>query len=379
MTKIFITIPWFLPAFRAGGPIQTVANLVREYNENVEYFIFCGDTDVNGAVLENVSVDEWQPFNPHTQVWYCSPEKISDTLVKQVEATKPDIILMIGLFSWHFNIVPMLFCKGPKKILSSRGMLHPGALSQKKWKKRIYLQLFKLLEYHYKVHFHATDADEQKFISDYFGPVAQVTIAGNFPNKIGELPTQVKETGVLKLVTVALISPMKNILKVLEALERCEYRIEYNIYGAVKDEEYWQLCKDKIKQLPKNIGVEWHKEIEPSQVKEALASNHVFILPSKSENFGHAIYEALSAGRPVITSNHTPWNGLKESHAGINVSIDKPEEMINAIRFFAEMEEVQMERWSEGAYVYSEDAVDVAKIKEEYHTLFNMQFITDKH
>ena len=49
MTKIFITIPWFLPAFRAGGPIQSIANLVKEFNEDVEYFIFCGDTDLNGA------------------------------------------------------------------------------------------------------------------------------------------------------------------------------------------------------------------------------------------------------------------------------------------------------------------------------------------
>ena len=33
--KIFITIPWFLPAFRAGGPIQSVANLVKEYEDGV--------------------------------------------------------------------------------------------------------------------------------------------------------------------------------------------------------------------------------------------------------------------------------------------------------------------------------------------------------
>ena len=49
--KILITIPWFLPAFRAGGPVQSIANLIKEYHEEVEYFIFCGDTDVNGAAL----------------------------------------------------------------------------------------------------------------------------------------------------------------------------------------------------------------------------------------------------------------------------------------------------------------------------------------
>ncbi len=187
MTKIFITIPWFVPAFRAGGPIQSVANLVKEFREGVEYLIFCGDTDLNGAELENIETNKWVRYNENTQVWYARPEKTSDTLVKLVEAEKPDFLFIIGIFSWHFNMVPIIFCKGPKKILSTRGMLHPGALSQKKWKKKIFLQLFKLLEYHYKVSFHATDEEEKIFIRNYFGGVAKVSVAGNFPGKISFL------------------------------------------------------------------------------------------------------------------------------------------------------------------------------------------------
>jgi hypothetical protein len=66
--RIFISIPWFLPAFRAGGPIQSVANLVKEFQEDVTYFIFCGDTDLNGSALENVETDKWISFNDHTNV-----------------------------------------------------------------------------------------------------------------------------------------------------------------------------------------------------------------------------------------------------------------------------------------------------------------------
>src|SRR6185437_1663744 len=313
MTKIFITIPWFLPAFRAGGPVQSVANLVKEFHEGIEYFIFCGDTDVNGAELGDILTNQWIPFNEYTQVWYAGPEKISDTLVKQVENVKPDILFIIGLFSWHYNIVPMMFCKGTKKILSTRGMLHPGALSQKRWKKKIYLQLFKLLEYQYKVVFHATDLEEGNYISSYFGKPANVMVAGNFPNKVSFIPIEKKSTGMLKIISVALISPMKNILKVLEALEKISFQVEYDLYGSIKDEDYWNVCKQQIKKLPENISVVFHKEIEPQKVKEVLGNAHVFILPSKSENFGHAIFEALSAGRPVITSNNTPWNQLKDS------------------------------------------------------------------
>lgn len=370
LTKIFITIPWFLPAFRAGGPIQSIANLVKEFHEGVEYYIFCSDTDLNGGAIENITTGEWVPFSDHTHVWYADHEKISDSLVKQVETIKPDILYIIGIFSWHFNMVPLIFCKVPKKILSVRGMLHPGALSQKRWKKKIYLQVFKLLEYHYKVIFHATDAAEETYISTHFGEPAVIRVAGNFPNNIGPLPIAKKGQGVLKLISIALISPMKNILMVLEALHKIEANIQYDIYGPVKDPAYWEECLEKMKSLPSNIGVVVHKEIEPSMVKEALMDAHVFIMPSKSENFGHAIYEALSAGRPVITSNYTPWNNLQQSCAGMNVPVENDNKLIEAIHFFASMDEATLMQWHQGAIDYAARAIDTEKIRAQYREMF---------
>jgi glycosyltransferase involved in cell wall biosynthesis len=370
MKKIFITIPWFVPAFRAGGPVQSIANLVKEFQEGVDYYIFCGDTDLNGAELEHIETGKWIRYNDHTRIWYAGPQKISDTLVKQIEIVKPDILYIIGLFSWHYNIVPMLFGKAPKKILSTRGMLHAGALSQKKWKKKIYLQLLKLFDYHDKVHFHAADEDERDYILNYFGDEVKVSVAGNFPNKISPLPVAPKQKGSLKLASIALVSPIKNILLVLEALAQSAYNIDYDIYGPIKDEDYWDLCKKIIQSLPENIQVNYHKEIEPQRVKEALFTTHVFILPSKSENFGHAIYEALSAARPVITSLHTPWKNLKESNAGINVSHEESVEIVDAIGFFAEMDDVEMDKWSKGAFDYSEKALDAGRLREEYREMF---------
>jgi glycosyltransferase involved in cell wall biosynthesis len=349
-----------------------VANLVKELHEEVTFFIFCGDTDLNGAELENITKGKWVPYNEHTKVWYSQAGNVSDSMVKQVEILKPDILYIIGMFSWHFNMVPLLFCKGPKKILSARGMLHPGALSQKRWKKRIYLQCFKLLEYHYKVLFHATDEEENKYIKNYFGEAATVCTAGNFPNKIGALPWAEKENGCLKLVSIAVVSPMKNILSVLEALEKVKGNIQYNVYGPVKDEDYRDACKQQIKKLPANISVVLHKEIEPLRVKEVLQEAHVFVLPSKSENFGHAIYEALSAGRPVITSHFTPWNHLQELRAGINVSLDDDKELSDAIDTFSFMDEETFSQWHHGAVAYAEKAVDVGKIRNEYERMFSL-------
>ncbi|MDQ6902757.1 MAG: glycosyltransferase [Bacteroidota bacterium] len=371
ITKIFIPIPWFLPAFRAGGPVQSIANLVKEYRDDVAYFIFCSDVDLNGAALEDIVTGEWVSYNDSTKIWYAAPEKISDTMVKQVEIIKPDVLFIIGIFSWHFNIVPLLYCKAPKKILSTRGMLHPGALSQKRWKKRIYLRLFKLLEYQHKVQFHATDEEEHRYISKYFSGIPEIFTAGNFPNKINALPFLPKQPGHLKLISVAVISPMKNILLVLQALGQVNAEIQYNIYGPVKDRGYLEKCEQQIKKLPPNIKVVIHKEIKPDKLKEALSSAHVFVLPSKSENFGHAIYEALSAGRPVITSYNTPWSKLRLSFAGINISVEDTHGLTEAINFFADIDEQALLKWQQGAIDYSEKAIDMEKIRSGYKAMFS--------
>ena len=373
MTNIFITIPWFVPAFRAGGPIQSIANLVKEHSDDVQYRIFCGDTDLNGAVLEGIETNKWIPYNESTYVWYSEPGKTSETLVKLVEKENPDILFIVGIFSWHYNIVPLLFCKARRKILSTRGMLHPEALTQKKWKKKVFLSLFKLWELPYKVDFHATDEEEAAFIRSYFPGPVKVFVAGNLPTNIGKLPLPDKEPGRLKLLTIAVISPMKNILMVLTALQKVTDAIHYDIYGPVKDEEYWDKCKEQVKTLPENIEVIFHKEIEPLKIKEALAETHVFVLPSKSENFGHALFEALSSGRPLITSNNTPWKRLLEAKAGINVSSNDAMDVANAIHFFAHLDNEQMKDHSEGAFAYAQKAVDGEKIKNQYKEMFNLK------
>lgn len=325
--------------------------------------------------MENITTGQWVNYNDYTKIWYSQPGKISDNLVKQVEAIQPDVLYIVGTYSWHFNIVPLLYCKTPKKILSTRGMLHPGALSQKKWKKKIYLEIFKLMEYHHKVYFHATCEEESKYINKYFGNAAKIFIAGNFPNKTEVRSVIEKQPSFLKLASIALISPMKNILLVLQALAKVEATIAYDIYGPVKDHAYWMLCKKQIKLLPKNISATWHGELQPGEVPGAIGASHVFIVPSKSENFGHSFYEALYAGRPVITSNHTPWNNLRKSFAGINVSLENENALIEGIHFFAKMGNDEFIKWSHSAHEYALNAIDVDKIKGEYKEMF---FLRDK-
>lgn len=372
MTTIFICIDWFHPAYKAGGPVQSIANLVAQYHQpDISFKIFCSNNDLDGSVISGVRYDEWVSHNTYTQVWYASKNRQSIKIIKEaIKSAEADILFINGIYSWYFNFVPLVFCKAPRKIIAARGMLHKGALGQKPLKKKLYLWCWKILGLHRKNQFHASDEAEKGFIQQTFGKETQVFVASNFPRRFSYQADTSKTTGTLRLVSVALISAMKNYLLVLQALATCTENIRYDIYGPVKDSNYWEQCLNQISLLPPNITVQYHGDLEPHKIESILQSSQVFILPSKSENFGHAIYEALSAGKPVITSNGTPWNDLYNKKAGVNVAIEKDGELASAIRLFAAMPQWEFSEWNKGARDYALNAIDIYSIIKQYDQMF---------
>lgn len=353
--------------------MQSVYNLVHLYRRPGVYFkIFCSNADLDQSILGGVLFDEWVDHNAYTQVMYVSKSRQTVAHTRAiVQAVPHDVLFVNGIYSFYFNFLPLLFSQAPRKIIAPRGMLHSGALSQKSLKKHLYLASWKLLGIHRRNIFHASNSTEGDFTRKVFGNSTPVMIAANLP-RVFDFQQVAKEAGVLRLVSVALISPMKNYLEVLKALAHCKSRIFYAIYGPVKDPAYWELCKEQIGRLPGHIKVIYKGESNAGAIEAALGSQEVFIMPSKSENFGHAIFEALSAGKPVITSHNTPWNELSAAKAGINVAVTGVEEIVAAIEFFAGMSNADFSDWNRGARAFALRRFDIEASLDEYDRLFGV-------
>jgi len=398
-----------------------------EQEDAFQFSIFCSNKDLDGTIPDSVVADQWVQYNSNTRVWYSSDDNIIPVLKKEIKLNKPDLFYVIGLYDWNYNYKPLLNFREIPKIISVRGMLHPGALSQKASKKKIYLGAWKMMGWHKKYKFHVSDETEMGYVKEVFGDGIDVVVAGNFPMLHEPAILPIKERGMLKMVSVALISPMKNILVVLETLRQVGSSklevgsgqeeggsskllvgsresgvigresgvgsqesgleslqpttnyllqttnlIEYNIYGPIKDATYWKSCLEVIKKMPENVIVKYHGEIPPAEIGKILSQHHVFILPSKSENYGHSIVEALSAGLPVITSDATPWNGLEKAKAGMNVNPEYVGDLRRAIDLFVGMGEEELMEWSKGAREYVLGRVDVEKTVKEYEGMFGM-------
>lgn len=339
-----------MPAYKAGGPVQSIANLVEQPDSKNQYLIFTSDTDLDGSILAGVEKDKWIIYNDYTQIFYCSKNNRNFKVLKrELEIIKPSSLFINGLYDWIFNIVPIALLNRQKKIISTRGMLQSGALAGKSLKKKLYLQALKLSGLVKNISWHATNEDEAQDIKKIFGQQATVVIAQNIPKQpVAQLVLPAKEKDKLRLVYLSLIAEKKNLQGLLELVLKCGPAVSLDIYGPPKDMAYWESCKKIIDANPAQL--KYRGDVIPQKVQEIFIQYDASILLTRGENFGHALYESLSAGRPIITSFFTPWNELEVKKAGWNVDIDNLDSCLKKLEEICQMNAETFNAYYEGAY-----------------------------
>lgn len=343
--RLFILYDWFYPGFKAGGPIQSLTNLTVALTAYFDIYVLTGAKDLHSKEFyEGVEINNWNPVNlPQSKasihIYYAEKDKLDKKLFKFLfEQVNPAVIYFNGIFSYKFFLLPLMQLKkiaGEVRIVvCPRGMLKEGALSGKAFKKKLYLGYIKNSGLLKTAHWHATTSDEVENINKIFSNNQGVRVAPNIPKTpFFTIQPLAKQPGELKLVYLSLINEHKNLLLLLQVMMRLKEKITLDIYGPVIDEAYWNKCKVLIQQMPARIS--YNGLVEPGNVQGVLQQYHGLVLFTKGENFGHAIYECLSVGRPVITTHFTPWQNLFEQRAGANIDLENLDECINKINCFA--------------------------------------------
>lgn len=378
-TKLLIFYDHFYPSYKAGGPTQSVVNLVRALHNEFELSVVCKPHEMGASeTLPGIRINQWMDWEQKARVFYWNYGWRQILQLKRViQEAAPDIIYINGIYSLYFNFLPLLVARsvGAAIVVAPRGMLHDGALSQKTWKKKPFLFLFKLLGLQKKVSWHATDETEGNFIRSEMGDDVRISIAPNLPNLLHILPAPEKKKDELILGSIALISPMKNHLEVIKALQQVKAKVEWHIYGPVKDAAYWKQCGAMVQQLPTHVYVHYHGELPPQELSNAMQQFQVFILPSKSENFGHALAEALSAGKPIITSVNTPFAGIESYGCGKAVTEQEMHTQLKAaIEQYAAMGATEFHQQVTATQSYAELKFKNTDVLKRYYSLFSDSF-----
>jgi glycosyltransferase involved in cell wall biosynthesis len=378
-TKLLFFYDHFYPSYKAGGPTQSVVNLVRALHQEFELSIVCKPHEMGAAqTLPGIRINEWMDWEEKARVFYWNYGwRRLLQLKRLIKDAAPDMIYINGIYSLYFNFLPLIVARsiGAAIVVAPRGMLHDGALSQKTWKKKPFLFLFQLLGLPKKVCWHATDETEANFIRSKMGNDVRISVAPNLPNLLNILPAPEKKKGELILGSIALVSPMKNHLEVIKALQQVKAKVAWHIYGPVKDAAYWKQCRAMIPQLPAHVEVHYHGELPPQDLSNAMQQFQVFILPSKSENFGHALAEALSAGKPIITSVNTPFAAIESYGCGKAVTEqDIYVQLKLAIEEYAAMDSIEFHKQVTATQNYTELKFKNTDVLKRYYSLFSDSF-----
>ena len=345
---------YYLPGYKGGGPIKSIKNMTEQLGDDISINVVTSDRDLgDDTPYFSIDLGEWTRVD-NAFVFYVQPGmKFYLQLAKLIWQKDYDLIYLNSFFSLRFSLFPLLLAKTLQQrvLLAPRGEFSEGALSIRWLKKNIFIRISKMLRIHCSSVFQASSVFEVEDIRSTLGPEVDIKVAENISAQefAGDLP--ICSAGPLKAVFLSRISPKKNLLAALEILRKAQQPLCYHVYGPIEDNEYWERCKQVIGALPTHIKVEYKGTLTPDQVITTLAEYDVFFLPTKGENYGHVIAEALCAALPVVISDTTPWRNLEQLGIGWDLPLSDPDAFCTVLDKLALMPAGRyqgMRKWVQG-------------------------------
>lgn len=307
--------------------MRTLANMVEHLGDELDFRIVASDRDsFETKPYPGVKINSWNTVGK-AYVYYATHSSMGlRKIYDLIRKTPHDILYLNSFFTPRFTMRPLIARRLgliPERpvVIAPRGEFSKGALDLKSLKKQTYIRLAKLVGLYRGLTWQASSEFELYDIKRIMGIPSQCI------HVAPDLAAGMKQTDdssrlfeeanrPLRVVFLSRISPMKNLDFALKVLQQLSVAVEFNIYGIVDDESYWQRCRELMLRLPSQVTAKYHGVIEHGTVAHVLASHDLFFLPTRGENYGHAIFEALAAGVPPLISDQTPWQDFDQTGVG---------------------------------------------------------------
>ena len=341
--RILIAIDWYLPSFKAGGPIMSVHNLVNILIQYAKIDIVCGTTDIDGTKVDHHPYDRWISKNDGLRIRYCSDTAV-ESWKKILNEERYDKVYLNGIFSLPFTINIIRAATRENIIIAARGMLSKGALQSKTIKKRVFLSVLKISGLLKQVTFQASTEQEKQEIKAIF-PKNQIKIARNLPRTLHK--QAVEQLPYPSFAAAGRVSPVKNHDFAIAVLPSGSH---FYLYGNIEDKAYQQQCIKTAQQ--NNIHLHFDGEYSPESFEQLISKHHFLLMPTKNENFGHAIIESMQCGLVPIISDQTPWKNLMQQKIGFDMPLDA-ERWKTRLKEICQLPENEMKIWSQNAIAFS--------------------------
>lgn len=338
--------------------------MVERLGDEFEFRIVTSDRDMGDtAKYPGLIGSEWSQVGK-AYVRYIDPQDMSLSALRRLIGQTPhDLIYLNSFFDPWFTIRILLNrllgrTWGAPIVIAPRGEFSAGALALGRAKKSVYLGITRAIGLYAGLHWHASTEHEKEEIRQALGRVAEgrIGVARNLAQAAGDecirwlgRPTQ----SPVRVCFLSRISPKKNLDFCLKVLSRVRAPVDFSVYGPVESASYWNECQTLIAGLPEHIRVIHAGEVRPTDVLHSLSRHDLFFFPTRGENFGHVIHEALRAGLPALISDQTPWRDLAARGVGWAIPLQDVQGYVDAIEEVADWSPEEGRQCSERAQRYA--------------------------
>jgi glycosyltransferase involved in cell wall biosynthesis len=314
--KIFLAATSLLPDY--GGPAFSVSRLAAALADaGAEVALWASDQSVaQSSLLPSISC--LQRFTG----------PVSEALDRFGDI---EVLHDNGIWLLHNHLLATLAEKrGILRVVSTRGMLEPWALSHKPFKKRLAWRLYQERDLK-RARCHITSGElEARNLQrlDLGVPIITIPNGVDTPEETTRKVTEERTRGEDGRQRTALflgrIYPIKGLPMLIEAWARV--RPEGWLLRIAGPDEAGHMRQVERAISAAGLGrvVSFAGPLEAERKRAAFLDADLFVLPSHSESFGMAVAEAMAHGLPVLTTTAAPWSILREKSCGwwVDATVD---------------------------------------------------------
>ena len=234
---------------------------------------------------------------------------------------KPDILHIHGCWKIRLLLFFLLAkTTGVKVVISPHGMMDKNSLNQKKTKKKIALFLYQKLIFKNSDLIIVNSKLEKKNLLKQISEIRKIRIIYHGVEIDRNFSPKKNIEKNLKFVFFSKIHESKNLLTLVKLWEKSIFLKKFYLYihGEIDDKLYFLKIK---KLIERNENIKYLGALS-KQIQKQLSKYDVFIHPSKSENFGLVIYEALSSGLFLILNKKLKKTSLKSNSFATNIKFN---------------------------------------------------------
>ena len=325
--------PYFAPAFVYGGPPRSVLGLCEALAaRDVAVHVVTTAANGNRELTAEERLGPWPRGMTVTYLDRCIPSqrfnaKNLDDVMRRL-LPRASLVHLHGC--WHmlgWRAARACQQEATPYIVSPRGMLSPWSFAHHRLAKQVAYAAFDRRVLERAVGLHATSDGEADELRNLLGAAAPIKIV---PNGVA-VPAPVSAErqnafraafGIPESSRIVLYSGRLHVKKGLEVLFEA-----FDLIGSVvpdtwlviagpQDDEYATRLRESVSAMRFRSRVVLTGLLDRAQLDAAYVTSAVFAFPSRSENFGLSVAEAMVAGLPVVVSRDCPWPGLDETGVG---------------------------------------------------------------